>query len=188
MNNFRKNHLKISLGVNTSMTSTGFLSVSLDGNPDIFDDAAILDSIKNESCEIIIASHVLEHLRYTGRASNRVKKTIRILNLWNKKLIKGGKLYISVPDWEKLFAVMYKYRENYWNIEDTCFIDPIGPIFGGMQNIYNTHSMLYNFSCLKHCLESSHFQNIKLIDDLSCFTEFNSSSKHWCSINIYAEK
>ncbi|NDV26714.1 hypothetical protein [Desulfovibrio sp. JC010] len=180
--------MKLSLGLNTSMKSIGYTSVSLEGEPDIVDDAQELSKIPDESCERIIASHVLEHFDYSGRASQRVTKAIEILRVWHSKLVPGGMVYISVPDWEKLFAVMMNYKDNYWDIEDTPFIDPIGPIFGGMETAYNTHRMLFNFSCLKHCLEQADFTNVQPVENVALFTGFNGSARHWSSINVCAIK
>ena len=180
--------ISLSLGVDSSMKAIGFYSVSIEGKPDVYDDASQLSSIQDSSCKTIIASHVLEHFNYSGRGEARSKKVIDILKVWGSKLVDGGTLYISVPDWEKLISVMLKYKDSYWNIGKTPFVDVIGPFFGGMNNAYNVHSMLFNFSFLKHCLEESGFKNVSIVEDVSCFTEFNGSSKHWCSVNVRAVK
>ena len=57
---------------------------------DIQDDIRTLEKIENNSCEIIYASHVLEHV---GR-----NEFGDVLKIWNKKLKINGILRIAVPD------------------------------------------------------------------------------------------
>jgi predicted SAM-dependent methyltransferase len=59
-------------------------------NPDLVDNATTLTKIEDESCDVIEAIHMLEHLSY--------KDTEAALKVWHKKLKKGGIVRISVPD------------------------------------------------------------------------------------------
>ena len=60
---------------------------------DIIDDARTLSKIPDESCEIIYACHIFEHL---GR-----HEVENVLKVWNTKLVKNGILRLAVPDFEK---------------------------------------------------------------------------------------
>ena len=59
---------------------------------DIVDEAKLLTKIKNESCDIICASHVLEHFSRHEYES--------VLKIWSSKLKKSGILRIAVPNFE----------------------------------------------------------------------------------------
>ena len=73
----------------------GWINVDIDNisGVDIQDDVRTLTKIKDDSYDIIYASHVLEHF---GR-----KEFESILKVWNKKLKINGILRLAVPDFEK---------------------------------------------------------------------------------------
>ena len=62
----------------------GWTNLDIDNLPgvDINDDARMLSKIPDESCDIIYACHILEHL---GR-----HEIENVLKTWNKKLKKNG--------------------------------------------------------------------------------------------------
>ena len=86
--------IKLHLGCG-SVLLPGWTNVDLDDIPeiDVQDDVRTLTKIKDNSCDIIYASHVLEHF---GR-----KEFESILKVWNKKLKINGILRLAVPDFEK---------------------------------------------------------------------------------------
>ena len=61
---------------------------------DVNDDARTLSKISDDSCDIIYACHVLEHL---GR-----HEVENVLKIWYKKLKKNGIIRLAVPDLRKL--------------------------------------------------------------------------------------
>jgi predicted SAM-dependent methyltransferase len=185
----RRNNLKICLGVDKSLKNTEWLSVSFTGRPDIKDNAVKLNKIRNESCAMIMASHVLEHLGYKGWGNERVDQTIVILKNWFSKLQNGGVCIVCVPDMDKLIKVYSEFKDSYWQLNNTIYKDIMGPIFGNLGTFDDRHYMLYNFNCLKYCLEKAGFKNIQ---ELSSFDglpiDSNPAAKHWCSLNVIAEK
>lgn len=185
--------MKLCIGLNESLKKIGgnWRSLSMEGTPDIKDDARILKEIENESCEEILASAVLEHLDYRGWGSKRVEKTIVILKLWYSKLIMGGKIYITVPDLDVVIEVLTKYRERYWEIRETVYKDIIGCLYGAGQNQYNFHSMVYNYPCLKHCLKQAGFTNIRKVkpEDISSeVLKYNVDAFDIRALSVGAEK
>ena len=58
--------------------------------PDMVMDIRYLEKIKDESCEEILASHVIEHFPIWAEAN--------IVKLWKTKLKIGGQLIVRCPD------------------------------------------------------------------------------------------
>jgi len=110
---------------------------------DVVDDARTLKTIKDGSCEIIYASHVLEHF---GRHDH-----IYVLQVWRRKLRPGGILRISVPDFDK---VVEKYNET----SDLELIS--GFLLGGQRTSYDYHNMIFNKSSLEAALRAAAFSEV----------------------------
>ena len=129
---------------------------------DIIDDIRILSKIPDNSCDIIYASHVLEHV---GR--NEFEDVLRT---WNKKLKVGGTLRIAVPDFEK--AIM-------WYQKTKRIVDIIGLVSGGQKTEYDYHKMIYDRISLTEILIKLGFGDIREWDwkntDHSKFDDYSQS-------------
>ena len=123
----------------------GWTNVDLEDLPgiDLQDDIRELKKIKNGSCDIIYASHVLEHV---GR--NEFEEVIKT---WNRKLRIGGILRIAVPDFEKVI----KWYQKTGNI-----LDVTGLVSGGQKTKYDYHQMIFDKKFLSEILEKCGFNNI----------------------------
>jgi len=180
--------IKLCLGVNRSMKEIGWISVDVQGKPDILDSAKTLQKIQPNSCEQIIASHILEHLEYAGYGEQRIIQTVQVLKIWRSKLIPGGNIFIAVPDADKMANIITAYPDSYWTNKNPSGIDIVGPLFGGDHGSGDFHSMLYNFLTLKYCLEQAGFKNIYKMENSAYFLpEYNASAGDAISIHIYAE-
>ena len=113
----------------------------------INDDVSVLNSISDESVSEIYASHVLEHF---GR--HQVEK---VLEVWFRKLKRGGILRIAVPDFE---AVCKRYMEKK-DIREL-----IGFTSGGQRSEYDYHKIIFDFYSLKNLLEKVGFENVERYD------------------------
>jgi len=111
---------------------------------DIVDDITTLTKISDNSCDIIYASHVLEHV---GR--NEFEDVIRI---WNYKLKKNGILRIAVPDFEKVII---------WYQRTKHIIDIVGLVSGGQKTKYDYHKMIYDKKSLTEILLKMGFQDVR---------------------------
>lgn len=109
----------------------------------------------NSTVNEIYTSHVFEHIPRAKASS--------VLNEWYRVLKAGGRLYISVPDFEHLISV---YQDNLKYYEDQDSHDLVnkvsGIIFGGQLNKYDYHYMGYSYTTLKHLLEKIGFRDVKL--------------------------
>lgn len=123
----------------------GWINVDLEDLPgiDLQDDIRELEKVKDETCDIIYASHVLEHV---GR--NEFEDVIKT---WNKKLKIGGILRIAVPDFEKVIE---------WYQKTGNILDVTGLVSGGQKSKYDYHQMIFDKKFLKEILEKCGFNNI----------------------------
>lgn len=99
--------IRLLLGGRTTRIE-GFLNVDLfEGeNVDIHTDASDLSMVKTGTVEEIYASHILEHFSHT--------RTVDVLREWNRVLKKGGKLYVSVPDFARMVEIYQKHGLIPW--------------------------------------------------------------------------
>lgn len=92
--------MKLNLGCRNKPLPT-YINLDIDPNnklADLIDDALKLTTIKDESCELIEAIHMAEHLSHAD-----FKKA---LTLWWNKLKPNGILRLSVPDTAKCAALL----------------------------------------------------------------------------------
>ena len=107
-------------------------------NPDIVEDVTKLDSIPDESCDVIYASHILEHFSW--------RDTDKILTLWVRKLKTGGLLLIKVPNLMDIIAQAY-YSTKKWP-------QLISDIYGGQEYKENYHKTGFEPTDIKSKLEN----------------------------------
>ena len=116
--------MKLNLGAGFDHKD-GFKNIDIrpEVKPDLVEDVSKLESIPDNSCEVIYASHILEHFSW--------RDTDRILALWVRKLKQGGLLHIKVPN---LAAILF----NSQNIRGS-FGQFISDIYGGQEYEQNYH-------------------------------------------------
>ena len=139
--------MKLHLGCGTRHFD-GWINLDIDSpKADIIDDATKLTKILDDSCEVIYASHILEHF---GR-----KEVAQVLSIWYSKLKTKGVLRLSVPDWEK---VIYMYSKG------TELEILLGFIVGGQKTQFDFHKMIFDKKLLTKLLLSSGFKKVRLWD------------------------
>jgi predicted SAM-dependent methyltransferase len=92
--------LKLNLG-SRDRVIPGFKNMDLEANPGVefVGDVSELSRFTDESVAEIFASNILEHFSHA--------KTVTVLKEWRRVLKAGGKLHISVPDFQRAIA-LYK--------------------------------------------------------------------------------
>jgi predicted SAM-dependent methyltransferase len=92
-----------------------YINVDIDPSnqyADVIDNAFELNTFDNGSIDLIESVHMFEHLSYS--------ETDKALEVWYKKLKKGGKLRISVPDASKASALLLLSGDK--NLVKTMFM------------------------------------------------------------------
>jgi ubiquinone/menaquinone biosynthesis C-methylase UbiE len=111
---------------------------------DIIDDAKTLKTIGDSSCDLIYASHILEHFdRY---------KYKDVLDVWFRKLREGGVLRLAVPDFDQVIKMYNK---------DSDMKSILGFLVGGQTTKYDYHNMVFNRKGLTLDLLEAGFTEIR---------------------------
>lgn len=127
----------------------------------------------------LYASHVLEHFDYINEIAN-------VLREWERVLLPGGRLYISVPNLDVLSYIFS--HEDVTTLEDKYKVMRL--IFGGHMNQFDHHNAGLFPELLEKFLIDAGFDNIHTVDDFGLFKD---SSVIRCSgicisLNMSAQK
>lgn len=127
----------------------GFTNVDirLDLGADIIDDVGTLETVSDNSIDLIYVCHVLEHF---GRNEYH-----SVLKRWYNVLSDGGVIRISVPDFGK---VNQMYTSGY------PLKNLMGFLYGGQTYDQNYHYITFDFNTLKEDLMSVGFKDVRLWD------------------------
>jgi predicted O-linked N-acetylglucosamine transferase (SPINDLY family)/predicted SAM-dependent methyltransferase len=142
-------------------------------------DAKDLSRFGDGTFSEIYASHVLEHFDYVGEVD-------AVLKEWHRVLRPGGKLYISVPDMDRL-AQLFLLKDRL-SLHERFHVMRI--MFGGHTNIYDYHRVGLNREFLQSFLINAGFINLKIVNDFGIFKDDSTMKYHEVpvSVNIMAEK
>ncbi len=127
----------------------------------------------------IYASHVVEHLDYNGELQATLKE-------WNRVLVPGGKVFISVPDLDVLAGLILE--KNKLTAEERFFVTRM--IFGGHVDKYDYHVVGLNEEFLTGFLNAFGYVNIRRVQNFGLFDDTSSMIFKGVaiSLNMIAEK
>jgi predicted SAM-dependent methyltransferase len=127
----------------------------------------------------IYASHVVEHLDYIGELGNTLKE-------WNRVLVPGGKVFISVPNLDVLADLIL--AKNKLTMNERFFV--MRMLFGGHIDKYDYHVVGLNEEFLTEFLNASGYLNIKRVREFGLFNDMSSVLFKGVaiSLNMIAEK
>ena len=127
----------------------------------------------------IYASHVVEHLDY-------IRELKDTLTEWNRVLVPGGKIFISVPDLDVLAGLILE--KNKLTIDERYFV--MRMIFGGHDDKYDYHVVGLNEEFLAGFLKASGYVNIQRVQTFGLFNDTSSMLFKGVpiSLNVIAEK
>lgn len=162
--------MKLNIGARNSRIK-GFknLDVQPGKNIDYICDAEVLSQFKDGSIEEIYASHILEHFYHT--------KTEKVLKEWCRVLKVGGKLYLSVPDWDKIIERLFsKYDIDILGVVGAekyagggVFNSGLGHVFGMVGTSQDNESYVKILSPYYEC------KMVEVVDGLIMFVD----RKYW---------
>ena len=112
---------------------------------DLVTKSPMLRTFPNHSADTIYASHVFEHFPVAQQAA--------VLHRWLEILKPGGKLRLSVPDFDKLYARYIESNRSIPAIQDS--------LMGGQNYPGNFHCTIFSHDHLSSVLDNAGFINIK---------------------------
>ena len=123
--------------------------------------AADLSKFADETFESLYSSNVLEHIDYL--------QLEKLLREWKRVLIPGGKIYVSVPNFDKIATLLIKRKKSDLKSQ-----------FHLMRMIFGEHIDKSDYNCiglnqtiLTHFLHSAGFINIQKVDNFQFITGSN---------------
>ena len=142
--------MKLNLGCNTRVLKD-YTNIDFGSYPgvDIVTDVSKLGMFKDETVDMIRASHILEHFRYGD--------TKRVLDEWYRVLKPGGLLYLSVPSWERAVEIYLKAGLQEWLVYF---------LYGDQTEEGNYHYTVYDFERLCRVLALSNFKDVSEIEQI----------------------
>jgi len=155
----------------------GFKTVDLREGPttDFVSDVSKLAAIKDAEVSEVYASNVLEHFTHLD--------TVKVLSEWCRVLKPGGKLYVSVPDFDVIVKLYQKAGYTTWlNYH----------LFGDQKHPLNFHYTCFTFATLAKSLVDAGFNDVRrvktfgLAEDGSC--NIDSLTGTLISLNVEARK
>lgn len=103
-----------------------------------------LSRFRDGSADLVYACHVLEHFSHL--------QVPAVLREWGRVLKPGGKLCLSVPDFDRLLDI---YRDNGRNA-DTI----VNALMGGQEYAYNCHRAIFTRDYLGKLLLEAGFRRV----------------------------
>lgn len=168
--------LRLNLGGRTHKIP-GFLTVDLyDGDGvDVSADVAQLPFESNSVSEIY-ASHILEHFSHT--------RTVPVLSEWQRVLIPGGKLSVSVPDFDAMVTLYKMYGL-------TSFIRNM--LYGDQGYALAYHYTAFNAGSLLKACHDAGFSSVKRIMEMpyglsDCSSNVDTANQRPISVHVEAIK
>lgn len=155
----------------------------LNAVPDTYVDhvgnAKDLSNFDDETFAEIYASHVLEHFDYVDELNG-------VLGEWYRVLRRGGTLYVSVPDMDKLAALFL--MKDRLSAQERFHV--MRMMFGGHIDRYDYHMVGLNPEFLASFLTHAGFSNLKTVDDFGIFDDTSTLKVLGVpiSVNIEARK
>ena len=162
-----REEIKLNLGARTT-SIPGFKNVDCDPHPGVHyvGDVSKLHKFADKSVSEIFASNILEHFPHV--------QTVAVLKEWHRVLKPKGKLWVSVPDFERTVKIYKEHGLKDW----------IQNIVSGDQNHKTAyHYAIFDFDRLHKVFMLAGFRELSRIDFehwLSMFPDVNN-----CSNNIH---
>jgi predicted SAM-dependent methyltransferase len=138
-----------------------------------------LSRFPDATFDTVYASHVLEHLDYTGELQ-------KALGEWMRVLRPGGKLYVGVPDLDALARLLLE--KELLSLGQRFHVMRL--LFGGHVDQYDFHVVGLNEEFLGHFLTETGFVNIKRVERFGLFDDASGLQFEGfpLSLNLIAEK
>lgn len=109
----------------------------------------------------IYASHILEHLDYTGEMQSA-------LHEWFRVLAPGGELWVSVPDLTSLAKIFLDPRLTL-----EARFSVMRMIYGGHDDAWDYHKVGFDFGILENFLIQAGFVEMRRVENFGLFEDYS---------------
>jgi len=169
--------MKLHIGGLQAKEGWKILNIMAAENVDYIGDLTDLSQFPNDSVDEIYASHVLEHISHK-QIDSTLDGIYRILKV-------SGKLYISVPDMDRLFRM---YLDPNTTSQMRFFMMCV--IFGGQNDAYDFHYFGWSEDLLSDALIRHQFKDIERVEQFGFFDDTSSMriGEMAISLNLTATK
>lgn len=137
-----------------------------------------LTRFEDNSFHEVYASHVLEHMDFTGEMQRALKE-------WHRVLVPNGKIYISIPDLNILAQLFLK---NELSLNEKFGV--VKMMFGAHVDAYDYHKVGLDLDLLNYFMAEAGFKEMERVSDFGIFKD--TSVLKYCgvpiSINVIATK
>ena len=120
----------------------------------------------------IYASHVLEHLDFTGEMQAALRE-------WRRVLIPGGQLLVSVPD---LTAVAALLLQDGLTLDDRFKV--VKFIYGAHVDDHDYHQVGFDFPILRYFLTEAGFVDVARVERFGLFDDTSDYAWHGVPISL----
>lgn len=124
-----------------------------------------LSALADASAALIYSSHTLEHLSHSAGHDGR-GEVCAALAEWNRVLVPGGSLLLSVPDLETLSGMMLDKRRT--TVQKKLIMTVL---YGGQDAPHNFHKTGFFFGYLRDLLEASGFCGVERVERFGLFDD-----------------
>lgn len=170
---------KIKLHIGGKQPKEGWKILNaLDGEDvDYVGNVCDLSGFPDGCCEMIYASHVMEHV---GQ-----KDFVPTLKGIHRILCKGGKFYFSVPDLEVLCKL---FLDPKLDIQQRFHV--MRMMFGGQTDEYDFHYMGLSHEFMLNFFDQAGFRNVRKIESFGLFNDTSDYRPYGTqiSLNLVAQK
>lgn len=170
----------IRLHIGGEVRKEGWINLNIQPGPavDRVGTCTDLSDFADGSVAEIYASHVLEHLSYADELHRALSECHRVL-------APGGRLMVSVPDFERLCRL---FLEPGLTAQQRFEIMRL--IFGGQMDVYDAHKVGLTFEFLNSYLRHAGFVTVTRVDAFDLFDDASAIKVGGqpISLNIEAHK
>jgi predicted O-linked N-acetylglucosamine transferase (SPINDLY family)/predicted SAM-dependent methyltransferase len=150
--------MKLHIGGRQVQEGWKILDVQAGEGVDYVGDIRALDDFDDECCEEIYCSHVLQALP--------VRDIVPALTGLHRLLVSGGKLLISVPDFDVLTALFQRS-----DLDMAQRFQIMRMVFGGQMDEFDFHRAGLNFDFLVGYLAQAGFSGVEQVESFDLFAD-----------------
>ena len=170
--------MRLHIGGKVRVPGWTVLNIAPGPQVDILGDCSDLSAVRDESCAVVYASHVVEHLGYEAALPRALKE-------FNRVLAPGGQVMVAVPDMDilcRLFTVSDLTGDERFHV--------MRMMFGGRMDPYDVHLVGLNGDFLGAYLTAAGFVDLKRVRDFGLFPDCSSNTFKGCpvSLNVIGRK